>query len=209
MTNNHSQEDINILKKLYFKQPRVLFQHLFGSYYQLVNEIIPQSLDVENNYFYESVSNDALYLHGFKCSNISIKPPTHPNSNELLSPMQARKKHLKYSGTIVADVIQITKKEDFITGEITVKEVGDVHEKVEIGSIPIMVKSEFCTTTIKKDLLGECKYDPGGYFIVNGQEKVIISIEQMIDNKIFSLTASGWTFSINGSPKLSSSSPLY
>lgn len=184
MTNNHSQEDINILKKLYFKQPRVLFQHLFGSYYQLVNEIIPQSLDVENNYFYESVSNDALYLHGFKCSNISIKPPTHPNSNELLSPMQARKKHLKYSGTIVADVIQITKKEDFITGEITVKEVGDVHEKVEIGSIPIMVKSEFCTTTIKKDLLGECKYDPGGYFIVKGKEKVIISIEQMIDNKI-------------------------
>ena len=47
-----------------------------------------------------------------------------------------------------------------------------------------MIKSEFCTTSIKKDLLGECKYDPGGYFIVNGQEKVIISIEQMIDNKI-------------------------
>ena len=46
-----------------------------------------------------------------------------------------------------------------------------------------MVKSKYCTTTIKKDLLGECQYDPGGYFIVNGQEKAVMSIEKMVDNK--------------------------
>ena len=50
-----------------------------------------------------------------------------------------------------------------------------------------MVKSQFCTTSIKKDLMNECKYDPGGYFIINGQEKVIISIEKMVDNKVLIL----------------------
>ena len=95
MSDNYTQKDIDILKQLYFKQPRSLYQHLFGSYYQLVNEIIPSSLEIENNYFYESVSNDALYLHGFKCNNIQIKPPINPTTGELLSPMEARKKHLK------------------------------------------------------------------------------------------------------------------
>ena len=36
--------------------------------------------------------------------------------------------------------------------------------------------------------MDECKYDPGGYFIINGQEKVIISIEKMVDNKVLIYT---------------------
>ena len=157
---DYSQKDLDIIKELYFKQPKIIYSHLFSSFYQLVNEIIPVSLKTENNYFYESVTNDAIYMHGFKCENISIKPPVNPSTNEMLSPMEARKKHLKYFGKIVADVTQIVEKEDFITGEKTMRELGDKHERVEIGSIPIMVKSQFCTTSIKKDLMNECKYDP-------------------------------------------------
>ena len=51
-----------------------------------------------------------------------------------------------------------------------------------------MVKSKYCNTFIKKDLHGECKYDPGGYFLVNGQEKVILSIETMATNKVLVYT---------------------
>ena len=48
-----------------------------------------------------------------------------------------------------------------------------------------MVKSKYCATHLKPETSKyECKYDPGGYFIVGGQEKVIVSIEKMIDNKI-------------------------
>jgi DNA-directed RNA polymerase II subunit RPB2 len=185
---DYSQKDLDIIKELYFSQPKIIYSHLFSSFFQLVNEIIPVSLKTENNYFYESVTNDAIYMHGFKCENVSIKPPVNPNTNEMLSPMEARKKHLKYFGKIVADITQIVEKEDFITGEKTVKELGEKHERVEIGSIPIMVKSQFCTTSIKNDLMNECKYDPGGYFIINGQEKVIISIEKMVDNKVLIFT---------------------
>ena len=46
-----------------------------------------------------------------------------------------------------------------------------------------MVKSKYCSTNVKKDIHGECKYDPGGYFLVNGQEKIVMLIEKMVDNK--------------------------
>ena len=47
-----------------------------------------------------------------------------------------------------------------------------------------MVKSKYCSTHIKQDLKSECRFDPGGYFIVNGAEKIVMSMEKMVDNKI-------------------------
>jgi len=65
---------------------------------------------------------------------------------------------------------------------------------INIGKIPIMVKSNFCILTNNKTLspkdLGECKYDPGGYFIVNGNEKSIVAQEKIADNKPY-------TFKVN------------
>jgi DNA-directed RNA polymerase II subunit RPB2 len=179
-----TQQDLKKLERLYFKQPNILYDHLFSSFHQLVEEIIPYSLMKENNYFYEKVEQNIIYLHGFKCSNVRIKPPTSPSGPELLTPKEARKKHLKYFATIIADVQQFVEKEDMTTGDKTITMIGEVENNVSVGAIPIMVKSKYCTTNIKQDLLGECKYEPGGYFIVTGQEKVIMSIEKMVDNKI-------------------------
>jgi DNA-directed RNA polymerase II subunit RPB2 len=179
-----TQQDLKKLERLYFKQPNILYDHLFSSYHQLVEEIIPYSLTRENNYFYEKVDQNTIYLHGFKCSNIRIKPPTSPSGPDLLSPKEARKKHLKYFATIIADVHQFVEKEDMTTGDKVITLIGEIEKNVSVGSIPIMVKSKYCTTNIKQDLLGECKYEPGGYFIVTGQEKVVMSIEKMVDNKI-------------------------
>jgi DNA-directed RNA polymerase II subunit RPB2 len=174
-----TQQDLKVLEKLYFKQPRILFDHLFGSFHQLIEEIIPYSLTQENNYFYEKVELNTIYLHGFKCNNVRFKPPINMAGTDLITPKEARKKHLKYFGTIIADVQQFVEKEDMITGEKTISMIGEVEKDIAVGSIPIMVKSKYCTTTIKQDLLGECKYEPGGYFIVNGMEKVVMSIEKM------------------------------
>ena len=186
MSNNNlviSQEDIDKLIDLYYKQPRTLYEHLFGSYNQLIEENIPYSLVQEPNHFYQNVIENNIYLHGFKCMNIRIKPPTFDNDNEIKFPSDARKNHLNYFATIVCDVVQVLEKVDILTGEKTIKEIGEVEKESAIGNIPIMVKSKYCSTQIKKDLHGECKYDPGGYFIVNGQEKVVMSIEKMVDNK--------------------------
>ena len=39
-----TQLDINLLIKLYFKQPNILYEHLFSSFHQLIEEIIPYSI---------------------------------------------------------------------------------------------------------------------------------------------------------------------
>jgi len=57
-----------------------------------------------------------------------------------------------------------------------------------VANIPIMVKSKYCSTHIKKDSKNECKYDPGGYFIVNGAEKIVMSMEIMASNKVLVFT---------------------
>ena len=183
-----TQEDIDKLIDLYYKQPKILYEHLFASYNQLVEEIIPYCLIQEPNYFYQNVVKDSIYYHGFKCSNIRIKPPTFDNDNEIKFPSDARKNHLNYFATIVVDIIQVLEKIDIATGEKTIKEIGEVEKEASLANIPIMVRSKYCSTQIKKDLHGECKYDPGGYFIVNGQEKIVVSIEKMVDNKALVFT---------------------
>ena len=62
-------------------------------------------------------------------------------------------------------------------------------DKILLANIPVMVKSELCklknATEKEMSEYGECMYEHGGYFIVNGQEKVIIGQERMAHNQIF------------------------
>jgi len=90
-------------------------------------------------------------------------------------PNEARIRNLTYSAPVYVDITPIT---------------NGVHEKTErvhIGNLPIMVKSNLCSTCglSKKELeaKGEDPYDPGGYFIVNGTERVLVLIEEIASNK--------------------------
>lgn len=188
MSTNTVQKDIDKLIDAYFNQPDILYTHLKTSYEQFVTELIPYSLIQESNYFYENVDQNKIFLHGFKCSNIHLKPSVFDNTNEIKFPSDARKNHLNYFGTIVADIQQYVEIVDSITGEKNIKQINQVENEIPVASIPIMVKSKFCSTTIKQDLKGECRIDPGGYFIVNGAEKIVMSMEKMVDNKVLIFT---------------------
>ena len=181
------QIEINKLIKLYFKQHSILYEHLFASYQQFVEEIIPACLKHEQNYFYENIEDNLIYYHSFKCDNVRIKPATIENDNEIKFPSYARKNHLNYFATIIVDIKQNVDIVNILTGEKTIKEVYE-EKDIAVANIPIMVKSKYCSTYIKKDTKNECKYDPGGYFIVNGAEKIVMSIEKMVDNKILIFT---------------------
>ena len=176
------QKDLDIMVDLLLNQNKFLYQHLFNSYHQFIEEIIPYSLERNYNGFYENILDDKIYNHGFKIEDISIRPCE--NNGNIIFPNDARKNHLNYFASIVATVTQIVQIEDLITGKKNIKIVGEPANNIIVGSVPVMVKSKYCNTFIKKDLHGECKYDPGGYFLVNGQEKVILSIETMATNKV-------------------------
>ena len=62
-------------------------------------------------------------------------------------------------------------------------------EKVYLGKIPIMVQSDMCILSgMSRELrhgFGECKNDPGGYFIIAGKEKTIAVQEKFGDNMLY------------------------
>lgn len=63
-----------------------------------------------------------------------------------------------------------------------------VKKKVMIGRMPIMLRSSKCLLHNKSErelaAMKECPYDPGGYFIVRGAEKVILIQEQLSKNRV-------------------------
>ena len=58
-----------------------------------------------------------------------------------------------------------------------------------LGYVPIMLRSRFCVLADKSDKelceLGECIYDQGGYFVINGSEKVVVAQERMSNNHVY------------------------
>ena len=77
-----------------------------------------------------------------------------------------------------------------VTLEITVKKGDQVDSgEVEIGRIPIMVKSEVCNTfgSSEKKMIEDYNdpKDPGGYFIIKGNERVMVMAEDLAENQPF------------------------
>lgn len=59
-------------------------------------------------------------------------------------------------------------------------------DMVFVGKLPVMVKSKVCHLSREHDeslfLVNECPYDQGGYFVINGSEKVLIAQERSAAN---------------------------
>ncbi|MCI4363612.1 MAG: DNA-directed RNA polymerase subunit B [Thermoplasmata archaeon] len=118
-----------------------------------------------------------------------VKEPV--GSKPTLTPMEARLRNLTYQAPIYL--------------RVTVVENGveRAPEDVHIGDLPIMVKSRPCNLNrgnIERDSgfplseeeyraklveYGEDPLDPGGYFIIGGTERVIMSLEDLAPNRIF------------------------
>lgn len=99
---------------------------------------------------------------------------------EVLTPQMCRLSDRTYVAPIYVNVM-------FTKGNQANK-VADRREGVLIGQMPIMLRSSFCVLKGKDEdelaKLGECPLDPGGYFIVRGNEKVILIQEQLSKNRI-------------------------
>jgi DNA-directed RNA polymerase beta subunit len=116
----------------------------------------------------------------FEFGAISIKKPTiveADGSERDLFPMEARLRNLTYSSRIYLEVgIIIDGKERERT-------------EVEIAEIPVMLRSTLCHLNNRnvKELIeaGEDPNDPGGYFIIDGTERVLVYLEDLAPNTVF------------------------
>jgi len=100
-------------------------------------------------------------------------------------PNDARLRNMTYGMTVHYDVDIIYKY--YENGEK--KEHKTTLQKVFLGKYPIMLQSNQCILKgLAKEAaynLGECRYDYGGYFIIDGGEKVVVSQEHFGDNMLY------------------------
>ena len=110
-------------------------------------------------------------------------------------PHEARLRNMTYSAPLYVDV-QLNRYK--VPAEVNVndptEELGEPYNvdharKEFLGYVPIMLRSLFCVLSDKDDAdlsdLGECIYDQGGYFVINGSEKVIIAQERLSNNHVY------------------------
>lgn len=112
---------------------------------------------------------------------VSVSYPTQAShdGHEAVMPHHARLRNLTYAAPL---------KVDITVQDVTISDTGDevgppVQESVAVfvGNLPIMLRSAFCHLSregiveVDPATHGECQYDQGGYFIINGAEKVVIA----------------------------------
>ncbi len=166
-----------------------MFQTLFKQFVDH-NGIVNYQLD-SFNYFVENGLQNVIDIVEFinpeipdidlkiKLGKVTVEMPSVRESDGLVRnilPYEARLRNLNYSASIYIDMTEI------VCG------VEQNTEKVKIGELPIMVKSKNCYLYKKsKEELIELKedpYDSGGYFIINGIERLLLLIEEIVQNKM-------------------------
>jgi DNA-directed RNA polymerase II subunit RPB2 len=157
-----------------------LIKHQIDSFNRFGNKDLKNIINNEPPIRYET--GEQLYT--LKFSNILLESPTIIDNDRTIRPLypiEARDKNLNYSGNVCVDVIE------------TVQYVGKIpqiteHYRVPIAKIPIMLMSDFCnlrrhTLEENETLNYHPKSDQGGYFLINGKERILISQARKAYNK--------------------------
>ncbi|KAF9611039.1 hypothetical protein IFM89_026390 [Coptis chinensis] len=192
-----TQEDAWAVISAYFEEKGLVRQQLdsFDEFIQnTMQEIVDESDDIvirpesQHNPGRQSDFLETIYKISFGQIYLS-KPMMTESDGETatLFPKAARLRNLTYSAPLYVDVTKQVMKKGHDCEEVT--EPPETIPKVFIGKVPIMLRSSYCTLyqNSEKDLteLGECPYDQGGYFIINGSEKVLIAQEKMSTNHVY------------------------
>jgi len=128
-----------------------------------------------------------LYLGGKEGSRIYYGKPViyDDNNSHYMYPNEARLRNMTYGITIHYDV-----DVDFIYYIGDEKKTQSMSlNKIYLGRFPIMLQSDLCIlnkmTNEVRFNAGECRNDYGGYFIIDGKEKVVIPQEKFADNMLY------------------------
>ncbi len=92
-----------------------------------------------------------------------------------ITPKEARIRDLTYSSPLFVEMIPV------ING------VEQAPQEIKLGELPVMLRSKLCALDgmTEEQLIeeGEDPNDPGGYFIINGTERVIVMVEEVLSNR--------------------------
>ena len=171
--------------RIYFDKKDILVKHILESYEELLETNIPniinQYFPLNINVFNEEEDIKSLNIN---CTNIYYENIDEIENNGVKkksSPETARLRNYSYNISIYIDISINVNMNDC---KSIVKLPCKIIKRVLIGKIPIVVGSSRCITHSKSNRVDNPEYDIGGYVVINGNEKVIISQERISNNNI-------------------------
>ena len=176
-----SKEDTHLLLKSFFNEKGLVRQHL-DSYNEFIDHGLQEVVDEVSEIPIEVPESP----YKVKLGQIWVIDPqsriTGPYAIEVdgtkheIYPMEGRLRNLAYAAPIALEMTPIIDGREQDT------------ELVYVGNIPVMLKSKLCflSQLAKEELIsaGEDPDDPGGYFVVNGSERVIVAMEDLAPNRV-------------------------
>ena len=191
--------DRSILIKKYFEEKKFVESNI-QSFNNLIENGLQEVIE-ENKEAEPTIIPHNIEKFKIRFGRITVGKPEiteADGSKRAISPMEARLRKISYSAPInleISTYINDVQRENFVA---------------EVGKMPIMLKSKYChlhglsrEELIKK---GEDATDPGGYFIINGTEKVVVTVEDLAGNNFMvennNGAVSGRYFATKGSYKI-------
>ncbi|MBN1377364.1 DNA-directed RNA polymerase subunit B'' [Candidatus Woesearchaeota archaeon] len=171
--NNYSR----ILMRKYFDE-NTLINADIESFNNFIENELQNIIDI-NSVLEPTIIPENVEEFKIKLGKISVGKPqiTEADGSQInITPKEARLRGLSYAAPMFIEV------SSFING------VERESFRTQLGKIPIMLHSKYCYLhgLSKKELIekGEDPDDPGGYFIINGTEKVLVKIEDLVANRL-------------------------
>ncbi|MEM3422442.1 MAG: DNA-directed RNA polymerase subunit B'' [Candidatus Bilamarchaeaceae archaeon] len=161
---------------------------LINAYFRS-NSLVNQQLQSYNKFIdvglqsvIDSIGKIQTNVEGFelKLGKIRVEKPRYyevRGGYRPIMPQEARLRNISYAAPVFLEIIPVFNGIERPT-----------YSDVFIGEIPVMLKSKLCYLfgLSRNELIenGEDPDDPGGYFIINGSERVLVSIEDLVQNKL-------------------------
>jgi DNA-directed RNA polymerase beta subunit len=179
-----------------------LVRHQLESYNNFVGYQLPKTIEMfnpvpivsEQDYDPNSKKYSLEIFVTFENFHI-YRPQIHENNGaiRLMFPQEARLRNFTYASSMTVDVnikYVVRTGKELESTQIFYKTLPGIH----IGKLPIMLKSNICVLNQYKHFentqTGECKFDAGGYFIINGSEKTVLGQERAAENRVYCFNVS-------------------
>ncbi|MCJ7608287.1 DNA-directed RNA polymerase subunit B, partial [Candidatus Bathyarchaeota archaeon] len=169
-----TDQELWLLTKPFFETEGLVRQHL-DSYNGFIEQDLQGIIDEVGELLIESPD----YPFKIQLKHIEIGRPRVvevDGSDHPVYPMECRLRNLSYAAPLYLEMAVIRDDHE------------ESSELVHVGDIPVMLKSRLCllyNNSVNELIqVGEDPQDPGGYFIVNGSERVIVAMEDLAPNRI-------------------------
>ena len=156
-----------------------LIQHHIDSYNDMLDTGIPTFIRASNPHIVLELKDRYIrvYIGGKDGSKIRYIPPKEEDGFAVM-PHTCRLDNRTYALTVEADVDVEYEYADKTTETKT-------FTNIVVGQIPLMLRSKLCYLSAMDGYeVGECKYELGGYFIIDGAERFLLT-QELLGNNMF------------------------